>query len=91
MNDSIPQLARGCRIQTRSEEETVLLLPEGLLRLKGAAAEILSFVDGERSVAQIVDLLQQHYPPEAHSQIAGEVEAFLSSLHTRSLLVFNQA
>lgn len=84
----VPQLARGCRVQTRSEEETVLLVPEGLLRLKGAGAEILGLVDGERTVAQIVEALQSQYPPEAHAQIAAEVASFLASLNQRSVLLF---
>jgi len=84
----IPQLTRGCRVQQRSENETVLLVPEGLLRLKGSAVEILNLVDGERSATQIIDLLKAQYPLEAHSQIEAEVESFLASLHTRSVLLF---
>jgi coenzyme PQQ biosynthesis protein PqqD len=90
-SNSIPQLARGCRIQSRSEEEAVLLIPEGLLRLKGAAVEILALVDGSRTVATITSDLQQQYPPEAHAQIASEVESFLTGLHTRSVLLFKEA
>lgn len=88
---SIPQLARGCRIQSRNEDEAVLLIPEGLLRLKGAAAEILGLVDGIRTVERITLDLQAQYPPEAHAQIALEVESFLSSLHGRSVLLFKEA
>lgn len=86
----IPQLARGCRVQQRSEDETVLLVPEGILRLKGAAAEILGLVDGERAVIEIIELLRTQYPPEAHHQIEPEVESFLASLHTRSVLLFKE-
>jgi pyrroloquinoline quinone biosynthesis protein D len=86
----VPQLARGCRVQSRNAEETVLLLPEGLLRLKGAGAEILALVDGSRTVAQIIVSLQEQYPPEAHEQIAAEVHGFLNSLHGRSVLLFKE-
>lgn len=84
----VPQLARGCRVQTRSEGETVLLVPEGLLRLRGAGAEILALVDGVRTVAQIVDMLRPQYPPEARVQIASEVAGFLTSLNQRSVVLF---
>lgn len=87
----VPQFARGCRIQSRSEEEAVLLIPEGLLRLKGAAAEILALVDGSRTVAGITSDLQNQYPPEAHAQIAIEVENFLASLCARSVLLIKEA
>lgn len=86
----VPHLARGCRVQTRSEGETVLLVPEGMLRLKGAGAEILALVDGERTIAQVIDTLQSQYPPEAHAQIAAEVEGFLASLNQRSVLLFRK-
>lgn len=86
----IPQLACGCRVQQRSEDETVLLVPEGMLRLKGAAVEILNLVDGERTEAQIIDLLKAQYPLEAHHQIEAEVESFLAGLHTRSVLLFKE-
>jgi coenzyme PQQ biosynthesis protein PqqD len=88
--EDIPQLARGCRVQTRSEEETVLMVPEGLLRLKGAGAEILVLVDGESSAAQIIARLQSEYPSEAPEQIAGEVVSFLTSLNQRSVLLFKK-
>ena len=85
-----PRLARGCRVQSRNEEEAVLLIPEGLLRLKGAAAEILSLIDGQLTVLQITEILQSQYPPEAHTQITEEVDRFLQSLHARSLLFFKE-
>lgn len=84
----IPYLARGCRVQTKSEDETVLLVPEGLLRLKGSGAEVLALVDGVRSVNQIVTTLQSQYPLEAHVQIATEAADFLTSLNKRSVLLF---
>jgi coenzyme PQQ biosynthesis protein PqqD len=87
----IPQLARGCRVQTRSAEEIVLLIPEGLLRLKGSAAEILSLVDGQRNLLQVTEELQKQYPAEVHDQIAAEVANFLQSLHQRSLLLYKEA
>jgi pyrroloquinoline quinone biosynthesis protein D len=90
-HNSVPQLARGCRVQSRNEDETVLLIPEGLLRLKGAATEILALVDGKRTVAEITTALQAQYPPEAHEQIAAEVGSFLRSLHNRSVLLFKEA
>jgi pyrroloquinoline quinone biosynthesis protein D len=88
--EQVPQLARGCRVQARSEEETVLLVPEGMLRLKGAGAEIVALVDGKRSVAQIIETLQSEYPPTAHAQIAAEVASFLASLNQRSVLILRE-
>lgn len=91
MSNQVPQLARGCRVQSRKEDETVLLIPEGMLRLKGAAAEILALVDGQRSVSQITEALQAQYPPAARTQIAEEVDRFLQSLRGRSVVLFKEA
>ena len=90
-SNTIPQLARGCRVQSRNDDETVLLIPEGLLRLKGAASEILGLVDGNRTVTEITMTLQAQYPREAHEQIALEVDSFLRSLQNRSVLLFKEA
>ncbi len=90
-SNKVPQLARGCRVQSRNEDETVLLIPEGLLRLKGSAGEILALVDGQRTVGQISAALQAEYPPEAHTLIDEEVERFLQSLHERSVLLLKEA
>lgn len=86
----VPQLARGCRIQSRNAGETVLLIPEGMLRLQGAGAEILALVDGQRTTAQITEELQARYPAEVHGQIADEVKRFLHSLHERSVLLLKE-
>ena len=34
-DDSVPRLARGCRVSTVEGQEDMLLVPEGALRLKG--------------------------------------------------------
>lgn len=91
LQEKVPQLARGCRVQSRTVDETVLLVPEGLLRLKGAAVEILALVDGVRKVSEITSTLQSQYPSDAHAQIAAEVVAFLQSLHARSVLLLKEA
>lgn len=53
--DSIPALNNHFRFQwEQAQESYVLLYPEGMIQLNGPAGEILSLVDGERSVAAIV-------------------------------------
>ncbi|WP_353068981.1 pyrroloquinoline quinone biosynthesis peptide chaperone PqqD [Tunturibacter empetritectus] len=85
---SIPRLAVGCRVRTVSPDEAMLLVPEGALRLKGAASEIISLIDGQRSVNAITTLLQQKHPATDSSQIAAEVNQFLEKLHARSVLLY---
>ena len=84
----VPRLAAGCRLRVVSPEETMLLVPEGALRLKGAGREIVELVDGSRSVSKIVDDLVQRHRPEDTPQITQEVTAFLEKLHARSVILF---
>jgi pyrroloquinoline quinone biosynthesis protein D len=84
----VPRLAVGCRVRTVSPDEAMLLVPEGALKLKGAASEIISLIDGQRSIGAITAELQQKHPTTDPSQIATEVRQFLNKLHTRSVLLY---
>ena len=64
----IPRLAVGCRVRTVSPDEAMLLVPEGALRLKGAASEIIGLIDGQRSVEAITTELQQKHAATDSSQ-----------------------
>ena len=85
---AIPQLAPGCRVHNRAGE-AILLVPEGMLKLQGSAPEILSLIDGQRSLHEIVSELCRQYGPEARDQITTEVHDFLERLHARSVLSFS--
>jgi pyrroloquinoline quinone biosynthesis protein D len=84
----IPRLAVGCRVRTVSPDEAMLLVPEGALRLKGAANEIIGLIDGQRSVDAITTLLQQKHAATDSSQITAEVKQFLDKLHARSVVLY---
>ena len=85
---AVPCLVVGCRVRHVSSDEVVLLVPEGALRLKGAASEIIGLIDGQHSVAAIVALLQHKHTTADSSQIAAEVRHFLDKLHARSILLY---
>jgi pyrroloquinoline quinone biosynthesis protein D len=89
MPDSrVPRLAIGCRIRTISADEAMLLVPEGALRLKGAASEIIGLIDGHRSVDAIAVLLQERHTSSEASRISVEVRQFIEKLHMRSVLIY---
>lgn len=59
----IPKLETLFRFQWEEAQQAyVLLYPEGMVKLNGPAGEILALVDGERSVADIINALNQKYP-----------------------------
>jgi coenzyme PQQ biosynthesis protein PqqD len=66
----------------------MLLVPEGALRLKGAASEIIGFIDGVRTVDAIMLHLQQAHAAADTTQIEAEVRQFIEKLHRRSVLLF---
>ena len=84
----VPCFAVGCRIRALSAEETMLLVPEGALRLKGAASEIIGYIDGERTVDAITLHLQEAHAAADAEQIEAEVKQFIEKLHKRSVLLF---
>jgi coenzyme PQQ biosynthesis protein PqqD len=86
-----PRLAIGCRVRTLSQEESMLLVPEGALRLKGTASEIIALIDSQRTVDEITARLQQKFSGANADQIATEVKQFLEKLHARSVVLFTDA
>lgn len=60
---TVPVLNTMFRMQWEKAQDCyVLLYPEGMVKLNGAAGEVLALVDGERSVVDIVTLLQAKFP-----------------------------
>jgi pyrroloquinoline quinone biosynthesis protein D len=88
LDTRVPRLATGCRVRTLSPDEAMLLVPEGALRLKGAASEIISLIDGARSVDAITSLLQTKHASDDAARIAAEVKQFIEKLHARSVLLY---
>lgn len=67
---------RGFRFQWEPAQDChVLLYPEGMVKLNESAGAILGEVDGKRSVAEVVSLLEQTFPDA--SGLAGDVCEFL--------------
>lgn len=63
---AIAQWRSGYRFQFEPAQQThVLLYPEGMIKLNPSAAAIGELIDGQRSTAQIIALLEQKYPEAA--------------------------
>jgi coenzyme PQQ biosynthesis protein PqqD len=65
-----------------------LLVPEGVLRLKGTAIDILRLCDGQRTLGQILQEMQARYQSADPRQMEQEVETFLSRLQQRRVIDF---
>jgi pyrroloquinoline quinone biosynthesis protein D len=85
---SHPRLGISCRLRKVGNGDSILLLPEGILRLKGTAAEIIRLCNGERTVADILRAMQALYPSPDPQQIEQEIGSFLNRLLERRAVDF---
>ena len=77
-----PALRRGFRLQWEPRQDChVLLYPEGMIKLNASAGQILDLVDGQRSVAAIIERLSANFP--GVSGIDEDVLAFLEVAHAQ--------
>jgi pyrroloquinoline quinone biosynthesis protein D len=81
--NAIPQFSSGCRLHPQQE---VLLIPEGVLNLEGPARDILSLVDGKRSVSTIIEGLSEVYADADRAEIQNGVLNLLDRLQQRGLI-----
>jgi len=84
---SQPRLAVGCRI-TVQQESSVLLYPEGALRLQGTALRIMQMCDGVRTFQEIVTALAAEYVVDAN-RIHAEASKFLERLHAKRIVDYS--
>ena len=79
-----PSLSRVFRMQwEETQNNYVLLYPEGMVKLNQSAAEILKRCDGERSVPAIVDDLERAFGANG---LRDEVDDFLAAATERGWL-----
>ncbi len=84
----IPNLRRGCRLSAVSAPESLLLIPEGALRLQGPGRRILELCNGKRSLADVIQQLQMEFPSVESSRLSQEVTTFLQGLQEKGAVEF---
>jgi pyrroloquinoline quinone biosynthesis protein D len=84
----IPHLKRGCRLSATSAPDSLLLIPEGALRLKGPSRRILELCDGQRSLAGIVSVLEKEFTSAEPGRVSHEVVSFLAALQQKGVIEF---
>lgn len=86
MMDQTPRLRPGFRFQWEPVQNAhVLLYPEGMVKLNESAAAILSEVDGKRTVAEIVERLEQRFPDAG--ALDGDVCEFLEDARQQQWII----
>lgn len=80
-----PVLAAGCR-WGGSQDQPVLLFPEGAIKVQATGLAILKLCDGQRTFSQIVSELQRHYPDAPADRIRQESAGFLEQLSAKRIV-----
>ena len=77
--DTVLEFERQYRFQWEAAQQShVLLYPEGMVKLPGSAGEILKRVDGQTTVAGLVEKLEQAFPG---TDLRQDVMDFLEVAH----------
>ena len=80
--NQVPNWRPGYRFQYEpAQKGHVLLYPEGMIKLNASAGQILDLVDGQRSVAAIIERLSENFP--GVPGIDEDVLAFLEVAHAQ--------
>jgi len=82
---SLPRLAAGCR-WGGTEQDRVILFPEGAIKLQGTGRQILERCDGSRTFAEIITELQKEFGKTDPEKIRGDIGTFLEQLQRKRIV-----
>ncbi|MGD0514083.1 MAG: pyrroloquinoline quinone biosynthesis peptide chaperone PqqD [Terriglobales bacterium] len=82
---SQPRLAAGCR-WGGSEEDRVVLFPEGAIKLQGTGRQVLEHCDGQRTFVEILAELQKQFVAADPAKIRDDISKFLEELQRKRIV-----
>ncbi|HTC55357.1 MAG TPA: pyrroloquinoline quinone biosynthesis peptide chaperone PqqD [Candidatus Sulfotelmatobacter sp.] len=80
-----PRLAAGCR-WGGSEQDRVILFPEGAIKLQGTGRQVLERCDGHRTFGQIIAELQAQFSDADPAKIRTDISQFLEQLRHKRIV-----
>jgi pyrroloquinoline quinone biosynthesis protein D len=80
---SKPRLAAGCRLHPTAD---ILLVPEGTLNLSGPSRDILTRVNGQRTVLEIVEALLVQFEGASADEVGQDVLGLLNRMQQRGVV-----
>ena len=83
-----PRLAAGVRLNEKTQEPRMLLMPERALRLHGPSLEIVQLCDGQHTVQQIAEKLHVLYSKAEPQRITDDLLGYLALLHDQRAVDF---
>lgn len=85
---AVPRLAPGIRLNEKSQQPRMLLMPERALRLNGPSLEIVQLCDGKHTVQQIAERLHALYSKAEPQRITDDLLGYLALLHDQRAIDF---
>jgi pyrroloquinoline quinone biosynthesis protein D len=82
---SQPRLAAGCR-WGGTEQDRVILYPEGAIKLQGTGRQVLERCDGKRTFGEIIQELQKEFGKTDPEKIRADISTFLEQLQRRRII-----
>lgn len=84
-DSSQPRLAAGCR-WGGTEQDRVILFPEGAIKLQGTGRQVLERCDGERTFGEIIAELQREFTLADPAKIRADISLFLEQLRHKRIV-----
>ena len=78
---AVPRLAPGVRLNEKSQQPRMLLIPGRELQLRGPSLEIVQMCDGKHTVQQIAEKLHALYAKAEPQRITDDLLNYLALLH----------
>jgi len=85
LDSSQPRLAAGCR-WGGTEENRMILLPEGAIKLQGPGRQVLERCDGQRTFGEIIAEVQKEFQTTDPAKIRNDISVFLEQLQRRRIV-----
>jgi pyrroloquinoline quinone biosynthesis protein D len=84
--ESRPALRPGCRLSPASNPESLLLIPEGALKLHGPSRMILELCDGKRTISEMIVELGRAFPSVETERMTAEITEFLQRMMAKGAI-----
>jgi pyrroloquinoline quinone biosynthesis protein D len=82
---SQPRLATGCR-WGGTEEDRMILFPEGAMKLMGTGRQVLERCNGQRTFGEILTELQKEFDKTDPEKIRADISMFLEQLQKKRIV-----
>ena len=84
-DSSVPRLAAGCR-WGGTEQDRMILFPEGAIKLQGTGRQVLERCDGKRTFGEIISELQKEFGKTDPDTIRADIGIFLEQWQNKRIL-----